>query len=83
MLYDGAWGTAKTCEACADLRDSLTEVWCPELGGLRGAYQEYLEEVGKYRYDEALDVYVYPDNHMRLNCAGAGDANRKQAIENR
>lgn len=67
MLWEGIWDTAKTCEACADLRDSLAEVWCPELGALRGAYQEYLDEVGKVRYDEELDQYIYPNNHLNLN----------------
>ena len=66
----GKWDyfdTFKTCEKCADLRDSLMDVTCPALGDLRESYIEYLNEVGLVRYDEARDMYLYPDNHMNLN----------------
>lgn len=42
----GKWGgelySYKTCEKCADLRDSLADVCCPLFRGLYEAYWEYL-----------------------------------------
>ena len=66
-MWDGHWEKFDTCEACADLRDSLNEVWCVYLGELRGEYMEYLTEIGAYEYNEELDEYIYPENHMNLN----------------
>ena len=40
MLYDGMWSTYKTCEKCADLRASLSEIDCPYFEGLRECYQQ-------------------------------------------
>jgi len=42
MLWDGSWSTFKTCEKCADLRDSLYEIACPAYGYLREEYQEVI-----------------------------------------
>jgi len=57
----------KTCEKCADLRDSLMGVLCPAFGDLRESYLEYLNEMLAFKYDEEKDMYIYPENHMRLN----------------
>jgi len=63
-LWEGAWSGVKSCEKCADLRESLNEVWCCGLGELRDDYREYLQETGKARYDEILEDYAYPKNHL-------------------
>lgn len=44
--WDGRIDTFKTCEKCADLRDSLDQVWCTTFRGLDEAYSEYLEYIG-------------------------------------
>jgi len=41
-LWDGHWSEYKTCEKCADLRESLSEVTCPYYTGLADAYADYL-----------------------------------------
>lgn len=46
-LWDGDWRRYRTCEACADLRESLEQVWCVPLGGLRLAYMDWLGESDK------------------------------------
>ena len=66
----GKWDyfdTFKTCEKCADLRESMMNVSCPYLGGLREDYIEYLQAIGQHKYDEDKDEYIYPENHMKLN----------------
>ena len=40
MLYDGLWVTYKTCEKCADLRDSLADIDCPSFEYLRECYTD-------------------------------------------
>ena len=40
MLYDGIWGTYKTCEKCADLRESLADIDCPSFEYLSECYQD-------------------------------------------
>ena len=70
QYISGKWDcfdTFKTCEKCADLRDSLMDVDCPALGELRESYVEYLEYIGKHEYNEDKDEYFYPENHMKLN----------------
>ena len=44
MLAECLWSTYKTCEKCADLRESLLEVDCPYYGGLSEAYQNWLTD---------------------------------------
>ena len=41
-LWDGHWSEYKTCEKCADLRESLSDVTCPYYEGLSEAYTEWL-----------------------------------------
>ena len=41
-LWDGHWSEYKTCEKCADLRESLEEVDCPYYGGLVNCFVEWL-----------------------------------------
>ena len=65
-LWDGRWDEFKTCEKCADLRDSLMDVSCPALGDLRADYAEYLENIGAVKYDEQNDEYIYPQNHLNI-----------------
>ena len=48
-LWEGEFSHYKTCERCADLRESLAEVACPAFGGLRDAYHDYLREMGVVR----------------------------------
>lgn len=43
-LWDGHWSEYKTCEKCADLRDSLENVGCPFFGGLAEVYTEWLTD---------------------------------------
>ena len=64
--WEGTFYTFKSCEKCADLRDSLNNIWCVALGDLRFEYKEYLDNSQSY-YDEETDKYVYPENHMKLN----------------
>ena len=59
---EGTFYRDHTCEKCADLRDALAEVTCPELGGLYECYRYYLDDV--VRYDEGTDSYTYPENHI-------------------
>ena len=69
QLITGKWDwieTYKTCEKCADLRDSLSDVSCPTLGDLRECYVNYLDDIGAFKYDEENDKYVYPKNHLRI-----------------
>jgi hypothetical protein len=66
-LWDGEFMTFKTCEKCADLRDSLGDVWCVALTNLQEEYREYLSETGKVVYNEETDEDVYPENHLKLN----------------
>ena len=66
-LWDGRWQTFKTCEKCADLRDSLNQVICISLGELREEYKEFLNETGIVKYNEVQDKYIYPNNHFRFN----------------
>ena len=40
MLYDGRWSRYRTCEKCADLRESLEEIDCPYIEGLAECYKE-------------------------------------------
>ena len=40
MLYEDIWGTYKTCEKCADLRDSLSDIDCPSMEYLSECYME-------------------------------------------
>jgi len=63
-LWEGKWDHFTTCERCADLRDSLAEVACPELGNLRDAYMEYCDFVGATKYDEETEDYIYPAPHL-------------------
>ena len=42
MLDDYGWKQYKTCEPCADLRSSLSNVMCVYMQGLAEAYEEYL-----------------------------------------
>lgn len=42
MLYDGHWYDYKTCELCADLRDSLGDVTCVPYEGLADAFTDWL-----------------------------------------
>ena len=44
MLADGRWMDFHTCEKCADLRESLSEVTCVLYEGLEEAYEDYLRE---------------------------------------
>ena len=59
--WEGDLSTFKTCERCADLRDALVEIVCPEFGKLKEAYWQYLELInnswGKYgeHYEFAHD----------------------------
>lgn len=46
MLYEGIWDDFKTCEQCADLRDSLSEVDCPYYRGLSECYTNFIAETG-------------------------------------
>lgn len=64
--WEGDFQTFKTCEKCADLRDSLMDVDCPALGDLRECYVNYLDNIGAARYDEEKDEYIYPQNHLRI-----------------
>lgn len=41
-LWDDFWDTFRTCEKCAGLRQSLSEVSCPMYGALSESFQEYL-----------------------------------------
>ena len=43
-LWDGHWSEYKTCEKCADLRESLNDVTCPYYGGLEEAYTNWLTD---------------------------------------
>lgn len=63
-LWEGIFSHYKTCERCADLRDSLSDVICAGLGELKGEYSEYLWETGKVSYNEDTDDYIYPNNHL-------------------
>jgi hypothetical protein len=40
MLYDGMWDTYKTCEKCADLRESLADIDCPAFEYLSECYTD-------------------------------------------
>jgi len=44
QLFDGSWDVYKTCEPCADLRESLSEVDCPLLEGLAECFQNWLSD---------------------------------------
>jgi len=44
QLYDGMWEEYKTCELCADLRESLDGVTCVYFEGLSEAFTDYLIE---------------------------------------
>ena len=46
MLQEGQWFDYKTCEKCADLRESLSDVDCPYYEGLSECYTEHLREEG-------------------------------------
>jgi len=46
ILQDGMWFDYKTCEDCADLRESLSDVDCLYYGGLSECYTNFLIEVG-------------------------------------
>jgi len=65
--WEGKIDSFKTCEKCADLRDSLEKVYCPAYYDLRDSYKEYLNEIGMHQYNEEKDEYFYPENHMKLN----------------
>lgn len=65
--WEGDFLSFKTCEKCADLRESLMDVACPAFEGLTEAYRDYLENIGTVRYDEETDRYIYPENHLKLN----------------
>ena len=62
-IWDGRWMRFKTCEQCADLRESLESVWCVALGDLRQEYIDYLAEADSLRFDDDGRI-VYPINHM-------------------
>ena len=47
MLYDGRWYHYKTCEKCADLRESLSDIDCPYFEGLKECYQQNVRPVIK------------------------------------
>ena len=40
-LWDGSWATYKTCEKCADIRESVSATVCTNFGELYDSY-EYL-----------------------------------------
>ena len=42
QLYDHNWYDYKTCEKCADLRDSLGDVMCVAYEGLEDAFTDWL-----------------------------------------
>ncbi len=42
QLWEGEWWDYKTCELCADLRDSLADVDCPAMEGLAECFTEWL-----------------------------------------
>lgn len=44
MLQGGTWYKYKTCEPCADLRESLEYVDCPYYEGLSECYTNWLRE---------------------------------------
>ena len=46
-IWDGQAEDFKTCEKCADLRDSMVELgFCPCFGNLLSDHAEYVEEYG-------------------------------------
>ena len=57
--WDGEMNVFKTCERCADLRDSLAEYncGCYLFGGLSEDYWEYLQEL----YNEVSDAQSIHD----------------------
>jgi len=65
--WSGDFDSIATCEPCADLRESLSAVWCTAYHNLRDDYAEYCVEIGAHKYDEEKDEYFYPENHLRLN----------------
>jgi len=67
--WDGSVLTFKTCEKCADLRESLQESWCVSLGDLKQEYLEFCRESGISKYSEELHDYVYPANHLTKKSA--------------
>ena len=63
QLYDGDWSTYKTCEKCADLRESLGDVICVYYGELKWQYKEYLDDAGKWKLSEiepSLNGFYHP-----------------------
>ena len=44
MLAEGNWMDFHTCEKCADLRESLSEVTCVLYEGLEEAFTDWLRE---------------------------------------
>ena len=61
--WDGEWYEYKTCERCADLRKTLSAVWCVSFGNLRVEYLDYLAEIDALEYDEHGNV-IKPINHL-------------------
>lgn len=67
QLFEGKFYRYKTCEKCADLRDSLNQVWCTYIETLKSDYQEYCDETGKFHWSDDGEEIIYPDNHLNLN----------------
>lgn len=69
MLSSMGWESHKTCEPCADLRDSLMQVSCPYFGGLKDTYIEYLDEIGAWHWSDDEESIIYHSNYFGLNDA--------------
>lgn len=53
-LWENGFESYKTCERCADLRDSLADVACPAFTDLKNEYREYLSVALSYEQREAI-----------------------------
>lgn len=69
QVYEGDASSTKSCLACAGIRESLADLgFCFEMGGLRSAYIEYLDEYASQavRHNEETGESIYPRNHLTV-----------------
>lgn len=64
MVWDGDFLTYKTCERCADLRDALSEVTCPQFRGLQEDYFNYLDSTLPRERRDAVYRRVFPSTGL-------------------
>lgn len=67
QVFEGDASSCKSCLACAGIREALADLgFCFEMGELRSAYIEYLDEYASQaiRRNEETGECSYPRNHL-------------------